>query len=265
LIIPGCGVAPGVSNMCIGRGAELLDEARTGVIYVGGIPKKKAPPLFYQTVYLMESVLNAYGRDATIVVNKEEAKVPPLSGLETISFPEPIGNLEAFYTDGLASLAITMKDRFEEKLFEKTLRYPGHAERVQLLKACGLLGEKPIEVGKVSVSPREVLLKALEEDLRLGPEGDILAMRIIVEGTKNGKPKKHTFELIDYMDPETKYTAMARTTGYPATCAARMITSGELTEKGVLFPEQVFLGQRFEKLVAALAAKGVKVTHQEEP
>ena len=87
LIIPGCGVAPGVSNMCIGRGAELLDEARTGVIYVGGIPKKKAPPLFYQTVYLMESVLNAYGRDATIVVNKEEAKVPPLSGLETISFP----------------------------------------------------------------------------------------------------------------------------------------------------------------------------------
>ncbi len=265
LIIPGCGVAPGVSNMCIGRGAELLDEAHTGVIYVGGIPKVKAEPLFYQTVYLMESVLNAYGRDATIVVNKKEVKVPPLSGLETLSFPEPIGELEAFYTDGLASLPITMSDAFEDKLYEKTLRYPGHAERVQLLKACGLLDEKPVVVGDATVSPRELLLKLLEDDLRLGPEGDILAMRIVVEGTKGADTKKHTFELIDYMDPETKYTAMARTTGFPAACAARMIAGGELTDTGVLFPEQVFLGQRFEKMIAALAAKGVKVTHEETP
>lgn len=265
LIIPGCGVAPGVSNMCVGRGVELLDQAQTGVIYVGGIPKVKAEPLFYQTVYLMESVLNAYGRDATIVVNKKEVKVPPLSGLETISFPGPIGELEAFYTDGLASLPITMMDAFEDKLYEKTLRYPGHAERVELLKACGLIDEKPVAVGDATVSPRAVLLKLLEDDLRLGPEGDILAMRIVVEGTKGAETKKHTFELVDYMDPETKYTAMARTTGFPATCAARMIAGGELTDTGVLFPEQVFLGERFEKLIAALATKGVKVTHEESP
>ena len=44
LIVPGCGVAPGISNMCVGPGVELLDEAVSAIIYVGGIPRRKRPP-----------------------------------------------------------------------------------------------------------------------------------------------------------------------------------------------------------------------------
>ena len=261
LIVPGCGVAPGISNLCVGQGVELLDEAVSATIYVGGIPRRKKPPLFYETVYLMESVFNACERPATIIEDGEEITVEPLTGLETITFPDPIGALDAFYTDGLASLPLTMRGRIRKNLSEKTLRYPGYVERVQTLKQCGLLGTEPVRVGDVDVAPRDLLLELLAEDLKLGPDGDILAMRVIVEGVKDKSPCRHNFELVDTYDPRRNHTAMARTTGFPATITARMIANNQLTEKGVLFPEQIFVGSRFEPMVEALAEKGVRVTH----
>jgi saccharopine dehydrogenase-like NADP-dependent oxidoreductase len=88
-------------------------------------------------------------------------------------------------------------------------------------------------------------------------------MRVIVEGVKDGKSCRHTFELVDFFDPEKNHTAMARTTGFPATITARMIANGELRERGVFFPEQIFIGSRFETMTAALSDKGVRVTYTE--
>jgi lysine 6-dehydrogenase len=262
LIVPGCGVAPGISNFCVGQGVELLDETRSGVIFVGGIPKRKRPPLFYETVYLMESVLNACVRPATIIEGGKEVTVEPMSGRETISFDE-VGPLEAYYTDGLASLSLTMRGEIKEHLFEKTLRYPGHVDRLLFLRECGLLGREPIRVGDIEVAPRDLILEVLAPHLELGPDGDLLVMRVIVEGIKNGHETRHTFELIDAFDRDRNHTAMGRTTGYTATIAARMIANGELGDKGVVFPERLFVGSRFETMVDRLADRGVRVTHRE--
>jgi len=264
LIVPGLGVAPGISNICIARGIELLDETHNGYIYVGGIPVKKEPPLYYQTVYLLESVFNAYLRPATIIKNGEPVTVEPLSGLEEISFPEPLGTLEAFFTDGLASLPVTVGDKIKNSLFEKTLRYPGHVACMRTLKECGLLDENPVRVDGSDIVPRDLLIELLEEKLKLGPEGDILVMRVIVEGLKEGKEERHIFELVDYFDAATQYTAMARTTGFPAVLAARMMANNELHERGVFFPEQLFIGDRFEIMTDELAKKGVTVEHLAE-
>ena len=260
LILPGMGVAPGISNVCVGQGIEWLDETLNAYIHVGGIPVRKEPPLFYQTVYLLESVFNAYLRPATIIEEGKPVIVEPLSGLEEISFPEPIGVLEGFITDGLASLPLTVGGNIENSLVEKTLRYPGHVACMKVLKECGLLDDSPIEVDGLKISPRDVLIELLGEKLQLGPEGDILVMRVIVEGIRDGKEQRHIFELVDYFDVETGYTAMARTTGFPAVLAARMIASNELPEKGVFFPEQLFIGERFERMIEWLAQKGVEVT-----
>jgi len=264
LILPGMGVAPGIGNVCIGQGIEWLDEVHNGYIHVGGIPVRKEPPLFYQTVYMLESVFNAYLRPATIIEEGKQVIVEPLSGLEEISFPEPIGVLEGFITDGLTSLPLTVGNDIGNSLVEKTLRYPGHVACIKVLKNCGLLDGNPIEIDGQKISPRDVVIELLGEKLQLGPEGDILVMRVIVEGIKDGKEERHIFELVDYFDVETGYTAMARTTGFPAVLAARMIASDELPEKGVFFPEQLFIGKRFERLVEWLAQKGVEVQHRVE-
>ena len=111
------------------------------------------------------------------------------------------------------------------------------------------------------VVPIEMLTEVLGPRLKLGPEGDILVMRVVVEGTKAGVQKRHVFELIDYFDPVTGDTAMARTTGFSATCAARMIASGAVRERGVFFPEQLFAGEHYAAFITELSKKGVSIAH----
>jgi lysine 6-dehydrogenase len=260
-IIPGFGVAPGLSNVCVGRGVELLDETIEAVIYVGGIPVEKTPPLDYQTVYCLESVFEACLRPAVIFRGGKEIEVEALSGLEYVDFSEPIGRLEAFYTDGIASLSLTMKDKVADHLAEKTLRYPGFTGRMKFLRACGLLDSSPVRVGDAEVDPMDLLIQLLTPHLKLGPEGDLLVMRVVVKGLKNGDECTEVFELIDKFDPETRYTAMARTTCFPAVIAARMLANGSIAERGVRFPEQIFTGDRYHRLMSELEEQGIVITH----
>lgn len=264
LVVPGFGVAPGISNICVARGIELLDETDNAYIYVGGIPKVKEPPLYYQTVYLLETVFNAYSRDAKIIENGKIITVPALSGLENFPFDEPIGDLEAFYTDGLGPLTVTVKDKIKNKLFEKTLRYPGHAQAIKILQSCGLLDTDPVEINNVKIIPRDVVIKKMEKKMTLAPEGDILVMRIIVEGKKDRKNCRHIYDLIDYFDHSTGYTAMARTTCFPTVITAKMIAAGEIRDKGVKFPEQLFTGSRFDEFITRLSEKGINITYRKE-
>jgi lysine 6-dehydrogenase len=261
LIVPGLGVAPGLSNVLVARGVEMLDEAHEAVIYVGGIPMERTPPLEYQTVYSLVSMFGVFLRPVRVWRNGAWTSVEPLSGLEHLEFPEPIGTLEACYTDGLGSLVVTMTGRIRDSLEEKTLRYPGFADKVRFLKECGLLDPEPLKVGDVEVAPRDVLIRQLAPRLTLGPKGDILVMRVVVKGESSGGVCTHTFDLVDFMDPESGDTAMARTTGFPATIAARMMAGGTIAGKGVRFPEELFVGDLANRLARQLEERGVSVAH----
>jgi saccharopine dehydrogenase-like NADP-dependent oxidoreductase len=65
------------------------------------------------------------------------------------------------------------------------------------------------------------------------------------------------------MDHATGETAMARTTCFPATIAARMIAGGQIPARGVRFPEELFGGELGDHLLEELGRKGVRVTHTE--
>ena len=130
---------------------------------------------------------------------------------------------------------------------------------MQILKDCGLLEDRPVKLGSAEVAPRDLLTAMLDEQLRLAPEGDILVMRVLVRGSAESKALVHTFEMIDYFDAEKKRTAMARTTCYPAAYAARLIANHEITEKGVIFPERLFIGDRFDVLLDALAGRDIRI------
>ena len=64
-------------------------------------------------------------------------------------------------------------------------------------------------------------------------ETDITIMRVIVEGTKDGEKLRYTYDLFDQLDQDTKTHSMARTTGYTATMAVRMLAKGLYKEKGI--------------------------------
>lgn len=256
-IIPDCGVAPGLSNMLVGYAAAKLDLVREVHIMVGGLPEHPVPPLGYTITWSAEGLIDEYMRDARIVENGRVIEVPALSGLEEIAFPS-FGRLEAFYTDGLRTLIHTV--RGVESMWEKTLRYPGHVEKIKLLRDLGLFIDKPVAVGSVKVSPRLLTARLLERSLKRPDVGDILAMTVEVIGERRGEKAMFKYYLLDRYDRVRGVTAMARTTAYTASIVACKLAQGLFKEKGVIPPEVLGMKKAFFKsILFELREKGVRI------
>jgi saccharopine dehydrogenase-like NADP-dependent oxidoreductase len=89
-------------------------------------------------------------------------------------------------------------------------------------------------------------------------EADITVMKIIVEGTKERKTLRISYDLFDRYDERTAIHSMARTTGYTATTAARMIAQGLYRRKGISEPEHIGADARCVKfMLSGLAERGV--------
>ncbi len=242
-VICDMGVAPGMSNMLAGFAAAQLDEVMKIDIYVGGLPKVRTKPWEYKAVFSPADVIEEYTRPARLVEHGQIVTKPPLTEPELLEFDD-IGTLEAFNSDGLRSLMFTLK---AQQMREKTLRYPGYAEKIRLLAENGFFNTEKTEIGGAMVSPLEMTSKLLFDQWKLQPgETDITVMRIIVEGSQNGEQLRYTFNLKDEYDPETGIHSMARTTGYTATMAARMLAEGLYKTTGITVPE--YLGKD-EKIV----------------
>lgn len=234
-----CGVAPGMSNLLVGHASSLLDQTESVTIYVGGLPENREGPFEYRAVFSPIDVIEEYIRPARIVKDGKIVVREALSEIEILHFPEA-GDLEAFNTDGLRTLADTID---APNMIEKTLRYPGHAEKMQLLRDMGLFSTEEVELQDgTSMRPIDLTTKLLFPlwELKEG-ERDLTVMRIQVSGIKDGTTVRYTYDLLDRFDEVSGTTSMARTTGYTATMAARMMAAGLFDKTGIHPPE--FIGR----------------------
>jgi len=253
-VIPDCGVAPGLSNIFVGRAVSVLTRVEDVYILVGGLPQKRVPPLDYKITWCVEDLIEEYVRKARIVKDGESIEVEALDGLEDIDFPG-VGRLEAFYTDGVRTLHHTIRGVMN--MWEKTMRYPGHAEKIRLLKDLGLFDEEPLLQG---TSPRGLTARLLEQKLRMPEVGDLLAMRIEVNGISKSSRTRYSCCLLDYYDAHKKVTAMGRTTAYTASAVVQLLAKGSIKEKGVVPPEKLGMNKKiFNKIMAELGRDGIKV------
>ncbi len=257
-----CGVAPGMSNMLCARAAEELDQVDSALILVGGLPVERRWPYEYRAVFSPIDVLAEYTRPARLVEHGRVVVRDALSEVELVEF-EGLGTLEAFNSDGLRTLATTLD---APSMKEKTLRYPGHAERMRMLRESGFFGQQPLDVGGTRVRPIDVTAALLFEQWRLGEgEADLTAMRVEVTGRGGGRPQRHVWTLLDRPDPADGVHSMARTTGYTATAVARLVASGGYRDPGIRPPE--FIGRdagRVRTVLAELADRGVVYRHAVE-
>lgn len=245
MIFPNCGLAPGISNILVGHAVGELDKVETVHIMVGGLPEKPVPPLGYVITWSPESLIDEYTRKARIVKEGKAVEVEALSGLEDVDFPG-VGKLEAFYTDGLSTLLHTIKG--VDDMWEKTLRYPGHAEKIKLLKTVGFFDEERVDVDGLDISPRKLSVKLLLQKLWKPEVKDIVALKVEVSGLKNGRKKHCLYYLLDRYDEEQKITAMARTTAYPASIIAQLVLKKAIRERGVVPPERIGMNNELFKL-----------------
>jgi lysine 6-dehydrogenase len=255
-IIPDCGLAPGMVNILAEHGIRQLDTVETVRIFVGGLPQHPEPPLNYQIVYSLEGVLDYYTTLSWVLRGGKRTQVTALSEIETVRFDGSVGELEGFHTAGGLS---TMAFRYEGKIPTmeyKTLRYPGHAKIMEAIRDLGLLELKPVDVKGVKVVPRDLVVAAMGPRLTK-PEGhDLVALRVVAEGTKNGKPKRFGWELVDYYDEKNGISAMERSTGYSLSITGQMQVRGEIGKAGVFTPDEAIPA---EKYIEELAKRGVMI------
>jgi len=257
-----CGVAPGMSNLLAAHAVSRLDRADRVRIYVGGLPTLRVWPYEYKAGFSPIDVIEEYTRPARVVRNGKVEVVPALSELELVDFPT-VGTLEAFVTDGLRTLAHTLN---VPDMVEKTMRYPGHAERIRMLRETGFFSETPLDIGGVRVRPIDLATRLLFPMWQMGEgDEDVTVMRILVEGAGKRGLLRITYDLFDRFDQATRTSAMARTTGYTATTAVRMLADGLWTEPGVVPPER--LGRSAactDYMLAGLRDRGVVYRSSEE-
>lgn len=249
-IIPDTGLAPGMVSLLAMHGVRQMDDVEEVHLRVGGLPQNPRPPLNYMLVFSVQGLINEYVepciaiRDGRVVDDIE-----PLIDIEEIEFPPPFGKLEAFNTSGgTSTLPQTLLGRVRE-LDYKTIRYPGHADKVRTLFELGLMDSAPIDVGGISVSPRSILETLISKNVPRGDD-DLVLARVLVEGMKDGKRARAIYDMIDRKDEKSGLTAMMRGTALPASIICLMMARGE-TPPGAMPQELAVDGDRFIEEVLA--------------
>jgi lysine 6-dehydrogenase len=257
VVILGCGLEPGLTEIMARYLAERLDRVDELHIKCGGIPERPTPPLGYKIVFggrqlpLSES-------DALFVENGQLKPVPRYSDVEAVVFPG-VGECEAWHEGFMPWLLELPALKNLRVGTQKTVRWPGYAAKVTVLKELGLLSREPVGVDGVQVVPKKLLDALLYPRVRLeDDERDITVFRVEALGEKEGRPRKYKIEIVDRYDEVLGFTSMARTTSFTAAIVARMIARGDLKASGVLPPEQVITGPLFDRLVGELAAANIR-------
>jgi saccharopine dehydrogenase-like NADP-dependent oxidoreductase len=264
-VLPEFGLDPGIDLVLTGQAVKELDEIHELYTYGAGIPEPKAAatnPLKYKVTWSFDGVLRSYKRPARVIQDGRVEVVPS----NAIFSPENCHEVEI---EGIGILdacpngdAVEYAERFG---LLKTLRFAarysmrwsGHCQFWKKLVDLHFLDDTPIKVGNVTVTPREFLVALLEPQLRLrDDERDIAIVRVDARGVKNSKRTRVVYQLIDYRDLSTGFTAMQRTTGFTASIGAQMILRGDIGKKGIIFPGTDI---PFNVFKAELEKRGMKI------
>ncbi len=226
------GVAPGMCNVLLGRHNAFM-KVDSYLCLVGGLPFERVWPWEYRAPFSPCDVIEEYVRPARYRENGAQVVRPALSDPELVEFPG-VGTLEAWNSDGLRSLLRTMPGIPHMK--EKTLRWPGHIEKVRVLRESGFFSRDPVEVQGVMISPLEFTERILfsGKNWKLGEEErEFTVMRVDITGEEDGRRTAWSWSLYDQYDGATKTSSMARTTGYACTAAVNALASGLYTRTGL--------------------------------
>jgi lysine 6-dehydrogenase len=243
-IIPDSGLAPGLVSIITHDIVNHMDTVDSVKLRVGGLPLHPQPPLNYQIVFSPYGLINEYVEDAIVLDHGKVLSKKSMTDIEHLEFPRPFGSMEAFLTSGgCSTLPYTYKDIIKY-LDYKTIRYPGHCEKITNFLNLGLAEETKIRIGRATISPRDVFASLLATHVPSTGE-DVVLLRVLSKGRSNGKPLHRNYLLIDNYDKKNNITAMMRTTGYPVSITAQMIENGTIQLRGVFCPEEIIPPEPF--------------------
>jgi lysine 6-dehydrogenase len=245
-VLTGMGSDPGTNNVLVKWYANRLD--RVDEIYL------------YWVVSIAElrGVAWDHGLHMTLgkipqFLNGELTYVEGGTEVISVQFPEPLGACHLRYVGHPQPLTIPKYIKGVKNVIIKGALIPLWVdEMIKEQKNTGFLGKDPVEIKGTRVTPYDLALKLWEiipEGRDRGPQSS--GLKVIVKGMRAGKKVTYTADMVGRMAPGT---------GLPASIAALMMDSGDVTEKGVVAPEGCIDPDKF---LAAFLKRGA-IIHQTE-
>ena len=208
-ILHDCGLAPGLSNMLVGRAlSEHGGKMSFATILVGGISKNQNMPYGYVNSWSLPDLKEEYTRTARYVKGGKIVTAHPLyTKPEIVSIRDR--KFEAFYNDGVRSM-LSLRDKVPN-ITELGLRWPGHMAKVHAL----------MDEGR--------LVSEFEAKCHSGQ--DMVVLRVTT-------PEIVYDMEVDGDQLHDGLSAMAKTTAFSCAAFAEAILSGTYKSPGVNPPEE---------------------------
>jgi saccharopine dehydrogenase-like NADP-dependent oxidoreductase len=248
----GMGSTPGITNVMAGALAQGLDAVESVHVRVGCVDRSASGPL--PVPYALDTVLDEFSLEPMVFEGGAARAVPPMSGAETIDFPEPVGRAEALYT---LHSEVAMFPRSFPGLRDASFKVafePGFVEKMRFLVELGLASREKTAAG---AAPRSVLLElAARQDVPAGPPNDADHLRVELRGRAGGRPVARRADLT--VTPQVRWgvAAGALDTGVPLSIAGQLLASRAVSHPGVLCPETAVPSELFFEL---LERRGMRV------
>ncbi len=157
------GSAPGIPNLQARYAADRLDTIESIRIFDGVKPPAPDDERFS---YAVPTIIDELTVEPMVFEKGEFLAKPPLSEFEDYWFSEPLGILPMHLSlhSEVATLPISFQDKGIQECFFK-INYWGMAqntvEKIKVLADYGFASQEPVEVGGVSVVPRDLMVAML--------------------------------------------------------------------------------------------------------
>ncbi len=235
--VPQCGLAPGFISIIANEIMTHFEELDTVKLRVGALPINPSNALKYSLTWSTDGLINEYGNLCYGIENGTEIALMPLEGYETI---EVDGLLyEGFNTSGgIGTLAETYNGKVKTMNY-KTLRYPGHCEKMHFLM-------QDLKLNKDRNTLKQILENAIPKTMQ-----DVVLIYVAVTGKQGGElfEENYVKKIYPQKIAGRLWSAIQVTTASGLCAVLDIIIKSESSRKGFIVQESIsyekFLENRF--------------------
>lgn len=228
--VPQCGLAPGFISIVTHDLMTHFKTLDTVKMRVGALPVHPSNALKYSLTWSTDGLINEYGNTCYGIEEGEKVPLQPLEGYETI---EVDGLLyEAFNTSGgLGTLADSAVGQVRTMNY-KTLRYPGHCEKIHLLM-------KDLKLNEDRDTLKRILERAIPQTLQ-----DVVLIYASVTGTTDEGlfEENYVKKIYPQCVKGRLWSAIQVTTASSLCCVVDLVLAAPEKYRGFVTQESISLG-----------------------
>lgn len=250
--VPQCGLAPGFVGIVAHHLMQRFTKVDSIKMRVGALPINTNHALKYALTWSTEGLINEYCSPCLALQAGKPIELQPLEGLELIELDGML--YEAFNTSGgLGNLVDLCVDKVDSMDY-KTIRYPGHCEKIQFLIQ-----------GMKLANDRELLKTLLESCIPKTYQDEVLIF-IEVTGDQHGEFIEETFlvKIYPQMIAGFQWSAIQITTASSICTVIDLVLANLKHYQGFVYQETIpfgaFIQNRFSSCFRQGSQKSERFT-----